>query len=206
VDKLQITLNKKRVSEIEAEEELSSKKLEEALSNIRHCVCEGLPLFPLKPAKRAGGTPSPLSQSDKIKDTLGGDIHFEPYPFPLFRHPLMHSTYGPRVLNDIPLWELEAILEKVPDPQLKDFIACRVCYLHRFMVYRTYEKALSIDVSKLDGEGLLQYQKVMDECRRVQNVLDTIADPERMKDVLHSPQFASAFRMKLPGPPLANLR
>jgi hypothetical protein len=32
VDKLQITLNKKRVSEIEAEEELSSKKLEEALS------------------------------------------------------------------------------------------------------------------------------------------------------------------------------
>ena len=85
----------------------------------------------------------------------GGDIHFLPYVFPVIQHPLMHCSYHGKSLDKTPLQELEDILEQAPDPKLKDFIACRCCHLYRFFVYNTYRKALKLDLSKLDEEGLL---------------------------------------------------
>lgn len=128
-----------------------------------------------------------------------GDILFTAYPFPDFKHPLENATYGGTPLMEFHLSDLENILERDPDnEELKDFVAHRHCHFFRWYVFDQYKKALSIDTSKLDGEGLLQYEEVMDVCREIQNVIDTVRDVECCKGILFS-RFACIHRMKLPG-------
>jgi hypothetical protein len=127
-----------------------------------------------------------------------GDIHFESYPFPVFQHPAMDITYGGTPLKDMRLRELEDLLQRCPDPQLRDFVACRFCNLYQYFVYDNYTKANRLDISKLNAEEAYRFQEVMDVCRTVQSILDTITDPELCKDVLRAPRFASLFKMTLP--------
>jgi hypothetical protein len=96
-----------------------------------------------------------------------GDIHFLPYEFPIFEHAMMNTTYGGVPLGELHLRELEEILKPYPDPQLRDFVACRTCNLYRFFVYDDYTKAIRLDVSKLNAEGVYRFQEMMDVCREV---------------------------------------
>jgi hypothetical protein len=142
--------------------------------------------------------PVPAQPQPPISAEEGGDLHFMPYPFPNFEHELMDTTYGGIRLTEIRLQDLEQILERYPDPKLQDFINCRCCHLYRFFVHHMYEKALSIDVSKLNGEGLLQYEVMMNVCREIQSTLDSVRDPALARDILQSSRFDSVFTMKLP--------
>jgi hypothetical protein len=126
------------------------------------------------------------------------DIRFMPYQFPEFKHELADVTYEGVRLLEMKLRDLEEIAERYPDPRLKDFIACRVCFLYKFWVYSTYKKAVLIDVSRLmDGEAF-QYEEILHVCRRITSILDSVADPEVAKNFLLSSQFDRAFAMKLP--------
>jgi hypothetical protein len=70
--------------------------------------------------------------------------------------------------------------------------------LYRFWVHNTYREAVKLDISRLNEEGVFQYKEVMDACRSVQHVIDTVVDPEQAKGVLRSAQYDFAFRMTLP--------
>jgi hypothetical protein len=142
------------------------------------------PQLPVRPALRASG--------------VEGDLLFEEYKFPVFDHPLLSSTYGGRPLGELRLRELEELLQRYPDPELRDFVACRTCSLYRYVVYDNYSKAARLDVSTLDAEGLYHYQELMDISREVQSVLDSITDQELCRAILRAPRFASVFKMTLP--------
>jgi len=151
--------------------------------------------------KAKGPTPALVVAAKPQSGEEGGasDIFFPPYSFPAFQHPLKDTRIGGRYLYEYSLPELDEIINETSDPKLKDFMVYRIVHFYRWMVYHFYKDAVSIDVSKLSPGGQLQYQEVMDTCRRIQSVLDTSTEPAAAIALLRSSQFDDACGMTLPG-------
>jgi hypothetical protein len=129
----------------------------------------------------------------------GGDLLIQPYPEWRREHPLMYRNYDGKPLHRTYIQDLEKILERNPaDEGLRDFINCRTVCLYGYFVWRTYKQALQIDFSSMDEEGRFKYAEIMDACRRIRHVIDTIVDPALAKDALRSPQFDGVLRMVMP--------
>jgi hypothetical protein len=127
-----------------------------------------------------------------------GDLSLRPYSTPIFGHPMMNSTYEGVPLREISILELERILEKYPSPQFRDFVAHRCCHLYAFFVYDRYEQAAKLDFSVLTAAEASQYEAVMNVCREIQTVLDSVQDVKLCKAILQSSHFVGMFSVSLP--------
>jgi hypothetical protein len=142
----------------------------------------------------------PLSPPAAIEE---GDIRFEPYVFPDFSHPMMGTTVGGVSIMDISIQKLAAILECHPNPKLEDFVNRRSLHLYRWFVYDRYQKALRLDVSTFTPGEAFQYERCLNLCRKIQNVLDNVSDPAVAREILsgpalRGPAFDSVCDVKLP--------
>jgi hypothetical protein len=140
----------------------------------------------------------PSQPAQRAPEEEGEPPLFEPYPALRFQNLIevarLHGVggeYEGQQLKEIPL----EILHTIPLQWVQNYVVTRMCFCYRHWVRRTYTNALKIDFSKLDGEGALQYQTILDTARRVQHILDTGGDSKSLYRALY---FTGTLEMTLP--------
>lgn len=98
-------------------------------------------------------------------------------------------------MREIPL----RYMDTIDDQKVKEFTIAGTCFLYRYFVWKTYGKTLHIDLSKLTPGEALQYEGILNACRRIQSILDLKGDTASALTALRSAGHDSAFVMRLPG-------